>query len=113
MSDGYYRKHFLLGVLLREVESALQYEAGIVRKRTIRILRDLLAKHDSDSRYKDTVSGASVGVGCLVWTPATCMYIHVYNIYTYLHICTCIYTDTESGIVRVYTYRVNKISPYP
>ena len=39
------------------------------------------------------------------------MHVHVYNIYTYLHICTCIYTDTESGIVRVYTYRVNKISP--
>ena len=41
------------------------------------------------------------------------MHVHVYNIYTYLHniIYTCIYTDTESGIVRVYTYRVNKISP--
>ena len=56
VSDEFCRKHFLLGVLLREVESALQYEAGIVRKRTIRVLRDLLAKHDSDSRYKDTVS---------------------------------------------------------
>ena len=90
MSDGYYRKHFLLGVLLREVESALQYEAGIVRKRTIRILRDLLAKHDSDSRYKDTVSGASVGVGCLVWTPATCMYMYIIyiRIYIYAHVYT-------------------------
>ena len=56
VSDEYYRKHFLMGVLLREVESALQYEAGPVRKRTIRILRDLLAKHDCDSRYKDPVS---------------------------------------------------------
>ena len=55
VSDDFYRKHFLLGVLLREVESALQYEAGIVRRKTIRILRDLLAKHDSDSRYRDTV----------------------------------------------------------
>ena len=56
VSDEYYRRHFLAGVLLREVESALQYEAGGARKRTIRILRDLLAKHDCDSRYnKDTV----------------------------------------------------------
>lgn len=55
VSDDFYRKHFLLGVLLREVESCLQYEAGIIRRKTIRILRDLLAKHDSDTRYKDTV----------------------------------------------------------
>ena len=46
-----------MGVLLRELESALQYEAGVVRKKTVRVLRDLLAKHDSDSRYRDNVSG--------------------------------------------------------
>ena len=60
MSDEYYRKHFLTGVLLREIESALQYEAGAVRKRTIRILRGLLAKHDCDSRYKDLSLSPSV-----------------------------------------------------
>ena len=55
VSDEFYRRHFLVGVLLREMEAALQYEVGSIRRRTIRILRDLLAKHDNDSRYREKV----------------------------------------------------------
>ncbi len=38
------------------MESSLQYEAGPVRRDSFKILRNLMAKHDCDSRYTDTVS---------------------------------------------------------
>ncbi len=40
-----------------QVESSLDYDAGPVRRNTIRILRNVLAKHDCDPRYADAVSG--------------------------------------------------------
>ncbi|KAL5475482.1 hypothetical protein EMCRGX_G025301 [Ephydatia muelleri] len=53
LSDDFCKKHFMIGVLLRELESALQYETYPIRRKTIKILRNLLAKHDSDKRYSD------------------------------------------------------------
>ncbi|CAI7991444.1 Dedicator of cytokinesis protein 11, partial [Geodia barretti] len=79
VSDEYYRKHFLMGVLLREVESALQYEAGPVRKRTIRILRDLLAKHDCDSRYKDPGQMRRIAQLCFPLVPIVLSHVSRLN----------------------------------
>lgn len=74
LSDDFCRKHFLIGILLREVkfghfsiiilhvlycffkvECSLEYDAGSVRRKTLEILRNLIAKHDCDSRYADPV----------------------------------------------------------
>ncbi len=38
-----------------QVESALEYEAGPIRSKTLKILRNLLAKHDCDTRYVEVV----------------------------------------------------------
>ena len=35
VSDDFYRKHFLMGVLLREVESCLQYELVLSEERLL------------------------------------------------------------------------------
>ena len=38
-----------------QVECSLDYDAGSVRRKTLEILRNLIAKHDCDSRYADPV----------------------------------------------------------
>ena len=38
------------------MESALEYEAGPIRAKTLKMLRDILAKHDCDVRYSEAVS---------------------------------------------------------
>ena len=60
LSDDFCRKHFLVGILLREVECSLDYDAGSVRRKTFEILRNLIAKHDCDSRYAEPVSALCV-----------------------------------------------------
>ena len=38
-----------------KVECSLEFDAGSVRRKTLEILRNLIAKHDCDSRYADPV----------------------------------------------------------
>ena len=87
LSDDFCRKHFLVGILLREVkkkrsiyillfqilitlctfkvECSLDFDAGSVRRKTLEILRNLIAKHDCDSRYADPVSSAHCVCVCV------------------------------------------------
>ena len=54
LTTEYRKKHFLSGLLLQEVRSALN-EIGEVRKVAIRTLRNQLAKHAFDDRYQKEV----------------------------------------------------------
>ena len=42
-------------IAVDKVECSLEYDAGSVRRKTLEILRNLIAKHDCDSRYADPV----------------------------------------------------------
>ncbi|XP_022088047.1 dedicator of cytokinesis protein 9-like isoform X2 [Acanthaster planci] len=50
LTEEYCQQHFLTGLLLREVGSAL-HDVTEVRQNGIRVLRNLLAKHSFDNRY--------------------------------------------------------------
>ncbi|XP_070537723.1 dedicator of cytokinesis protein 9-like isoform X3 [Ptychodera flava] len=51
LTDEFCRNHFLVGLLLRELSCAL-HETKDVRKSAISVLRNLVAKHSFDDRYK-------------------------------------------------------------
>lgn len=56
LTDEFCRNHFLVGLLLREVGTALQ-EFREVRLIAISVLKNLLIKHSFDDRYASRVSG--------------------------------------------------------
>ncbi len=73
LTEEYCERHFPLGVLLREVDSALQFEPLAQRRLAVRVLCSLVAKLDMDDRYTDPVSeegvarpysGAGFNSGC-------------------------------------------------
>eukprot|EP00041_Stephanoeca_diplocostata_P039490 m.1632108 g.1632108 ORF g.1632108 m.1632108 type:complete len:2191 (-) comp25404_c0_seq3:4177-10749(-) len=49
----YVRDHFLIGLLLAEVEQMLYSPAATTRMEAIRVLRRLLAMHEADTRYNE------------------------------------------------------------
>lgn len=51
LSEAYCRQHFLTGLLLQEVKSSLN-EIFHIRRIALALFKDLLAKHDLDSRYQ-------------------------------------------------------------
>ncbi|XP_058060238.1 dedicator of cytokinesis protein 9 [Anopheles bellator] len=51
LSEEYCRQHFLVGILLQEVKSALN-EVSHIRRLGLITLKELLAKHDLDDRYQ-------------------------------------------------------------
>nr|XP_032833671.1 dedicator of cytokinesis protein 9 isoform X1 [Petromyzon marinus] len=51
LTEDFCKNHFLVGLLLREVSSALQQESGDVRPAAIAVLKQLMAKHAHDDRY--------------------------------------------------------------
>lgn len=55
LSEEFQRNHYLVGLLLFEVKSALN-EIQDVRRCAIRVLRNLLAKHSLDDRYTSKVN---------------------------------------------------------
>lgn len=55
LSDDFCKNHFLVGLLMREVGSALQ-EYRDVRQMAISVLKSLMIKHTFDDRYTAKVS---------------------------------------------------------
>eukprot|EP00795_Rhopilema_esculentum_P016504 gene16504-7923_t len=51
INDTYCKKHFVVGLILKEIASALN-EGKTVRGYAIRLIRNLLAKHELDDRYQ-------------------------------------------------------------
>lgn len=54
LSETFCRNHYLAGLLLQEVRSALS-EVADIRKIALRCLRDMLAKHELDDRFQNKV----------------------------------------------------------
>ena len=65
LSDEFCQDHYLVGLLLQEVKQGLNVIKE-VRKVAIRMLRNLLAKHCFDKRYKGQVSSRSPLLLCIV-----------------------------------------------
>ncbi|XP_041419796.1 dedicator of cytokinesis 10 S homeolog isoform X9 [Xenopus laevis] len=61
LTDDFCRKHFLIGILLREVGLALQEDQDI-RHLALAALRNLMAKHSFDDRYADKVKQAHIAI---------------------------------------------------
>ncbi|KAI6662013.1 Dedicator of cytokinesis protein 9 isoform X26 [Oopsacas minuta] len=51
LGDEFCQNHYLVGILLREFYITLKYEKNDIRIVAIHMLKDLLAKHDTDPRY--------------------------------------------------------------
>lgn len=64
LTDEFCRNHFLVGLLLREVGTALQ-EFREVRVIAISMLKNLLIKHSFDDRYASRVSGSQRREVCI------------------------------------------------
>lgn len=58
VTNEFCRKHFLIGILLREVGFALQEDQDI-RHLALAVLKNLMAKHSFDDRYREPVSDLS------------------------------------------------------
>uniref|UniRef100_A0A663N718 Dedicator of cytokinesis 10 n=1 Tax=Athene cunicularia TaxID=194338 RepID=A0A663N718_ATHCN len=59
LTNEFCRKHFLIGVLLREVGFALQEDQDI-RHLALAVLKNLMAKHSFDDRYADPAKQAQI-----------------------------------------------------
>uniref|UniRef100_A0A8C3DTD7 Dedicator of cytokinesis 10 n=1 Tax=Corvus moneduloides TaxID=1196302 RepID=A0A8C3DTD7_CORMO len=69
LTNEFCRKHFLIGVLLREVGFALQEDQDI-RHLALAVLKNLMAKHSFDDRYAEPVKKLFVLFHFLVHTVA-------------------------------------------
>lgn len=63
LTNEFCRKHFLIGVLLREVGFALQEDQDI-RHLALAVLKNLMAKHSFDDRYAEPVKKLPVLSHC-------------------------------------------------
>uniref|UniRef100_A0A8C2V7T6 Dedicator of cytokinesis 10 n=1 Tax=Chinchilla lanigera TaxID=34839 RepID=A0A8C2V7T6_CHILA len=59
VTNEFCRKHFLIGILLREVGFALQEDQDI-RHLALAVLKNLMAKHSFDDRYRETRKQAQI-----------------------------------------------------
>lgn len=70
-SEEFLQNHFMAGLLLKHVHSALN-EAPQKRKLALLTLRDLLAKHELDDRYKSKASRGRIALLYVPWLPIVC-----------------------------------------
>lgn len=66
LSEEFCRQHFLSGVLIQEVKTALN-EVGHIRRLALQILKDLIAKHDLDDRYQSKGQLARISMLYIPW----------------------------------------------
>ncbi|XP_055302716.1 dedicator of cytokinesis protein 9 isoform X2 [Sitodiplosis mosellana] len=66
LSEEFCRQHFLAGILLQEVKSALN-EVGHIRKMSLNVLKEILAKHDLDDRYQGKGQAARLAMIYIPW----------------------------------------------
>ncbi|XP_073255433.1 dedicator of cytokinesis protein 11-like [Porites lutea] len=65
LTDDYCKRYFLVGLLLREISSALT-QGRHIRKLAIRVLRNMLVKHELDDRYEGEQKQARI---CTLYLP--------------------------------------------
>ncbi|KAG8445304.1 hypothetical protein GDO86_010188 [Hymenochirus boettgeri] len=61
LTDDFCRKHFLIGILLREVGLALQEDQDI-RHLALAAIRNLMSKHSFDDRYADKEKQSQIAI---------------------------------------------------
>lgn len=66
LTEDFSRQHFLAGIVLQEVKSALN-EVGHIRKLSLTMLKELLAKHDLDDRYQGKGQCARLAMLYIPW----------------------------------------------
>lgn len=66
LSEEFCRQHFLAGLLLQEVRISLN-EVNHIRKLSLSILKDLLAKHDLDDRYQSKGQLSRIAMLYIPW----------------------------------------------
>lgn len=66
LSEEFCRQHFLSGVLIQEVKTALN-EVGHIRRLALQILKDLITKHDLDDRYQSKGQLARISMLYIPW----------------------------------------------
>ena len=66
------------------MESSLEYEVGAVRRKTVKVLRDLLAKHDCDPRYNEPVSVGGTMLVCVCVCVCVCVMLSMYKLQTHV-----------------------------
>ncbi|XP_059484145.1 dedicator of cytokinesis protein 9 isoform X2 [Neocloeon triangulifer] len=67
LNEDFCKQHFLAALMLREVQHALNKEVYQVRRAAVRTLRDLMAKHELDSRYQNKGQLARIASLYLPW----------------------------------------------
>ncbi|XP_074634034.1 dedicator of cytokinesis protein 9-like isoform X3 [Acropora palmata] len=65
LTDDYCKRYFLVGLLLREISSALT-QGRHIRRLAIRVLRNMLVKHELDDRYEGEQKQARI---CTLYLP--------------------------------------------
>lgn len=66
LSEEFCRQHFLAGLVLQEVKSALN-EISHIRRLALTTLKELLAKHDLDDRYQNKGQSARIATLYIPW----------------------------------------------
>ncbi|XP_046447610.1 dedicator of cytokinesis protein 9-like isoform X2 [Daphnia pulex] len=66
LCDSFCRSHYLAGLILQEVSSALN-EVADIRRIALRCLKDLLAKHELDDRYQNKGHQSRIASLYLPW----------------------------------------------
>lgn len=66
LSEEFCQQHYLVGILLQEVKSALN-EASHIRKMALATLKELMAKHDLDDRYQGKGQAARLAMLYIPW----------------------------------------------
>lgn len=61
LCDAFRERHYLSGLLLTQFALLLDYRDKAIRRRAVRIMRNLLARLDGDERYQDSAKCVAHG----------------------------------------------------
>ncbi|XP_061394284.1 dedicator of cytokinesis protein 9 isoform X1 [Musca vetustissima] len=107
LTEEFCRQHFLSGLLLQELKSSLN-EIGHVRRHALKVLKNLLAKHELDDRYQNRGQLSRIALLYVPWLGI--VMDNIQRINDLAEVCTPnghVYADSAS-----YTQRLSCSSSY-
>ncbi|XP_075153497.1 dedicator of cytokinesis protein Ziz isoform X2 [Haematobia irritans] len=107
LTEEFCRQHFLSGLLLQELKSSLN-EIGHVRRHALKVLKNLLAKHELDDRYQNRGQLSRIALLYVPWLGI--VMDNIQRINDLSEVCTPnghVYADSAS-----YTQRLSCSSSY-
>lgn len=119
LTDDFCKNHFLVGLLLREVNAALQ-EFRETRQVSIQVLKNLMMKHTFDDRYTSKVRRGLAPVCLCIFTPPQCL-VCLSN----LEILSFVFQSQQARLATLYLplfgllqenvnrLNVKEVSPFP